>query len=514
MSARNALVIGAGVNGLVAAVRLGQAGGKVTVLEARDVPGGLAAGEEFAPGYHDVGLLHDTTGLRTRVVDALHLHGYGLVWRDAPPSVYVAEPDGQGVWLHADPDRGAEAIAERSEEDAESYRSFRRFVRDVRKAVEPVLSEPLPDLIGPDRGDLVALLKRGLAVRRLGADTMMQLARIAPMCVADWAGEWFRDPLVRVGVSAPALLHSANGPWSPGTAANLLMALCAEAPGVYHGPQALVAALLQAGRAVGVNVRTGARVEAITVEDGVARGVRLAGGETLSAPTVLAACDPRHTFLDLVASRDLPYRVERGAQLVRGNGTTFVVRLALSGPLEFAGAPGQRVERARVVGANVDDLERSFDPVKYRRFSTQPSLEIYVPTVEQPELAPEGHEVVTIHAHYAPYDLDGGWTEAVRASFADLVVTRLASVAPSVTRRITARQVLAPPDLERVYGAGRGHLFHGDHALDQLLFRPMADCAGYFTPVPGLVLGGSGSWPGGGLTAGPGYLAAGAILES
>jgi phytoene dehydrogenase-like protein len=511
------IVIGSGTNGLTAAALLAKAGRKVLVLERRGVTGGLAASEEFHPGYRTAGVLHDTSGVHPGVVDALRLteHGLDLAPEPAPVLGLLSGRGGSpGLCLHHDPATAAEFLRPHAAADAEAYRAFRSFV----DAVGPIVRR-FRDTVPPDPAALAArdarhLLSLGLSLRRLGKTTMMEVLRIAPMCVADWLNEQFESNLLKVTLAGPALASTFAGPWSPGTAANLLIRESTARCSVRGGSAALAAALERAAGAFGATVRRGAAVERILVSEGRVTGVRLSGGEEISAPRVAASCDPRHVLLDLVPHREVPFGLEHGVRHFRGRGVTARVSLAVNGPLRFASGPEPAVPHFRIGGPDFDAMERTFDPVKYGEMGTSFTLDGFIPTIEDPSLAPEGHSVVTVLAASVPYGLKGGWTDEARARVGDGVVAALAVHAPDLPSRIVGREVLAPPDLEARYGAVGGHLHHGDHALDQLLVRPVPECARYRTPIEGLYLCGGGSHPGGGVTCAPGSLAAGVILGS
>jgi phytoene dehydrogenase-like protein len=504
------IVIGAGVNGLTAAALLAAAGRHVTVVERRPAAGGLAASEEFHPGYRTPGILHDTTGLRRSVVAALGLDGEGLRLAPEPPSVFVPSPGGGGLLLHHDPARAETGIAGASPADAAAYREHRAFIERIRGAIEPVLDGLPPDLYARGLADFRPFLGRAVALRRLGGKTLTEILRVAPMCVADWLNERFESELLKTAMAQPALTAMFAGPWSPGTAANLLLWESTARGGALGGAWTVARALEGAARAQGVELRLGASVEEVLIEEGRACGVRLAGGETLPAGAVAASCDPRRALLALVPGRYLPHRLESRMRSYRGSGTAAKVHLALSGLPEFAGREGEPFAWVRV-GDSLDDLEKAFDPVKYRELGTQFMLEAYAPTLEAPELAPPGGHVLSVLVHFVPYGLEGGWTPSRRQELGDRVVAQLARYAPGLPGKIVGREVLTPVDLEERFGLVQGHLHHGDHALDQLLLRPAPECARFATPIPGLFLCGSGSHPGGGITGGPGALAARAI---
>jgi phytoene dehydrogenase-like protein len=514
VSGFDVIVIGAGHNGLAAAAILARAGRRVLVVERRDVAGGMCAGEEFHPGYHTAGLLHDTAQVRAGLVDALQLAQHGLE-TDPAGSVLIPEENGPGLVLSADEDATARELARVSERDARRWRDYRAFIAGTRRVIEPLLNEIPPDIarIGTlDGGSLATLLKSGVALRTLGRAGMTELLRVPPMCVADWLNEYFESDLVKGALAHAAIAGTWAGPWSPGTAANLLLLECTAGAPVRGGAAALANALERSARAAGVEIRTGADVRAIAIERGAAVGVVLASGETISAGRIAASCDPRTLFLSLVPRGTLPLAFEHRVGVIRARGTTAKVHLALSRRLEFASRPGERIERARTSGT-LDDLERAFDAVKYRRTSERPLLDVYVPTVSSPQLAPADGEVVSVLVHFAPRDLAEGWTSAARERLGDAVVAELSRVAPGVRSTVAGREVLTPADIESRYGASGGHIHHVEHALDQIVIRPTLETMRYATPVANLFLCGSGSHPGGGVTGAPGALAAAAMLQ-
>jgi phytoene dehydrogenase-like protein len=509
------IVIGAGHNGLTTAAILAKAGRRVLVLERRDVTGGMCAGEEFHPGYRHAGLLHDTLQVRPGLVEALRLAEHGLEMTAAAP-VLVPEEKGPGLLLSADDDAtGREIGRVCGEPDANGWTRYRAFIASARHVIEPLLNEIPPDLsrIGTiESGSIQTLLKSGLAMRKLGRDGMAELLRVPPMCVADWLNEFFAHDLVKGALAHAAIFGTWAGPWSPGTAANLLLLECTAGGSVRGGASSLSTALERAARASGVEIRTGAEVVSISIQGGAATGVVLAGGEQIAAGRIAASCDPRTVFLGLIARSTLPLAFEHRAGVIRARGVTAKVHLALSRRLEFASRPGERVVRART-SASLDDLERAFDAVKYRRASERPLLDIHVPSVPQPDLAPSDGEVVSILVHFAPYDLEGGWTDAARERLGDAAVAELERVAPGVRAALVGREVLTPADIAARYGATGGHIHHVEHALDQLVIRPTIETMRYATPVPNLFLCGSGTHPGGGLSGAPGALAAAAMLQ-
>ncbi|MBT3218258.1 MAG: NAD(P)/FAD-dependent oxidoreductase [Proteobacteria bacterium] len=485
------VVIGGGHNGLCAALQLAKAGNKVTVLERRPIVGGICAAEEFHPGYRTTGLLHDSYTIRPALVQAL-----GLPMVDVPP-LFCPKKEGSGVLL-----------SELEGEDAAGLAKYNALIADIRPFVTSLLDAPAPHI--GEEASLWPLIKTAIGLRRLGKQIMLELMRIGPTCADDLLDEYFDNPTVKAMLLTRALPGTWMGPRSPSSTATLLLTECLAGQEVVGGPAAVVEHLQQACQKAGVDIRLSQEATSIGVKDGAVSSVSC-GEETINASVVLAAIDPRQALLDLVPPLHLPPLIERDIADVRSRGTTAKVNLALSGPLEFACRTGS-FERV-VIGEHPLDMERAFDDVKHRRLPRQPWLDIRVPTVSQPSLAPDGHHVVSILVHCAASDLDVGWNEAQKTALFESVLTALATYAPSARDRIVGHETLTPADLDERY-ALRGHIYHGEHALDQLwVMRPTAALARHDTPIKGLFLGSSGTHPGGGVTCGPGLLAAQAILK-
>ncbi len=507
------IVIGAGHNGLTAAALLAKQGRKVLILERRSIIGGLAAGEEFYPGYHTCGMLHYTGQVRTRVVRTLDLKSYGLETARQRSSTLALDPEGRGMLLGSKDRQTAKEISSYSAEDAGQYLKYRKFIKRVARVVNRIFDQPPPAVEPPDSRSLREFFWAGLALRRLGKTTMHEFLRVAPMCAADWLNEWFENDRLKAALAAAGLTGVFAGPWSPGTAFNLLLWECSAKNSIKGGPRALITALAKAAQSQGVEIRTESEVGQLQISGGQIKGVLLKSGEPIPAPMVAASCDPRHTFLDLVPGDQIDNRQQRRFRHFRGIGTTAKVNLALNAHLEFSGRSGEKITFART-GFQLNQIEKAFDACKYGQFAASPMLDIHIPTVSDPDLAPPGHSVVSILVHFVPYNLQPQWDQDQVEKLGHAVVATLEPYTPGVTGAIVAREVLSPVDLEARYGPVRGHIFHGEHALDQLILRPTPECARYHTPIKGLYLCGSGSHPGGGITCGPGALAAAVIAKT
>lgn len=503
MKTDNVIVIGGGHNGLAAAAMLGKSGRQVTVLEARDHVGGLAAAFELAPGYTIPGLYEDTSLVRPWVLESLDVK----VSRKPRATMVFARngtPDGE-LRLDVDAANGLSGAATTADKTA--WSDFRSSMDGLKPALLGLLDRaPISS-----EDSIWTLGRAAWSVRKLGKKTMMDLVRVAPMAVADFLRDVFPSEHLRAGLSYGALEGAFTGPWSAHTALLLILREVMSGGRIEGGGPALIAALEAAAKRQNVAIRTGTKVDRILVgADGV-RGVRLASGEELAAKTVLSTLDPKVTFQRMIGPPWLPLDLADGARVFRMRGATAIALLALNGPLTTHA--GTAVETLRT-GETLDEVERAFDAAKYRRFAQQPALSVTVPSMSDPSLAPAGHHVAVVRVHAASYDLEGGWTSSAKAACLEATLAQLSGVCPNVRERVVAMDLLSPVDIEARFGVTGGHLTYGEHAPDQLLsFRPSLSTGRYATPIAGLFIGGGASHPGGGLTAGPGALAAKAVLS-
>jgi len=513
MSKYDIIVIGGGHNGLTTATILAKKGKKVLVVEKRNVLGGIAAGEEFYPGYSTTGLLHDTSGVRPQVVKALQLEKYGLVIENNRADVTILSKDGKSVNIQSDVNATAETISNFSKNDAEAYKAYQEFLKKISKVINDLMENPPPNINIENltMASLVVLAKKGMMLKGLGNKTMMELLKVAPMSVADFLNEKFETDFLKAGIAAPAIYGSYAGPWSAYSTINLMLWECASRSYIKGGPQALVDALLKAAIQAGVEIHTGAEVEKILLDtDGVVKGVKLVGGEEILSTKVAASCTPKETFLNLFDDFELEYELDYWIDKIRSRGTTAKVNLAINTLVQLN---DQTVEFART-GNSFDEMEKAFDPVKYKEVTDTPFLDIHIPTYNNPSLAPDGHSVVSVQVHQIPYNFEDGWSEEAKKKLGEDVLKELDIYSTGLSKSVVGMEVLSPADFEERYTLTEGHIYHGEHFVDQLITRPIPACSRYTTPVSGLYLCGSGSHPGGGITCMPGYLSAKMILKN
>jgi phytoene dehydrogenase-like protein len=521
---RDVVVIGAGPNGLTAAASLAKAGFRPVVLERRPVVGGVAVTEEFAPGFRVSSLLHAAGPYVPSIAAELDLAKHGLSFIQTEVRVFSPNGHGNAIALYGDPKKTASELERVSSHDAKGYLDFHATLGRIGRVLEPLLTMTPPDIDDPGLGAMWELLGVGKKFRALPRRDAFRLLRWGPMAVADLVSEFFETELLRATVAARGIYGAFAGPWSAGTSLGVLLqaATDANAAGpasfVRGGMGGLTQALASAAKALGAEVRTNADVARIETRDGAVTGVVLTTGEEVPARAVVSSADPKHTLLALVDPVDLDPAFIQKIRNYRAHGALAKVHLALDGLPEFPGAKeagGPNALSGRIhIGPDVDYLERAYDAAKYGDFSPHPYCDVTIPTLTDPQLAPAGKHVMSIAAQFAPYKLKGGWN-GKREALGDSVVETVAAYAPNLKSRITARQVLTPLDLEETYGLTGGHVFHGEHALDQLFtMRPILDWAQYRTPVRGLYLAGSGAHPGGGVTGAPGWNASREVAKA
>jgi phytoene dehydrogenase-like protein len=517
----DAIVIGGGHNGLVAAAYLARAGRRVVVLERRERVGGAAMTEEIFPGFKFSVFSYVVSLLRPEIIRDLDLPRHGLHVLPLE-STLTPLPNGDYLAQWNDHDQNRRELARHSLRDAEAYDEFGRLLHQMGRAVKPFLGMVPPDPASLRPRDLAGLARLGRYFRSLGPAQFHALHKLMTMSAADYLDEWFESEALKGTKSASGIIGTLHGPRSPGTAYVLLHHYMGELDGVFRawgfakgGNGSVSAAIAGAARSFGAEIRTDAPVAQVLIEHGRAVGVALESGEEIRADVVVSNADPRRTFLGLVGEKHLPGEFVDSIRRFRFRGTSAKVNLALGELPNLTCMPGDgpHLRGAISISPSVDYLERAFDEAKYGEFSRRPYMDIVIPSMIDPGMAPPGKHVMSIFVQYAPYQLNGGWTDARREALGDAVVDTLAEYAPNLRGAILHRQVVTPADIERLVGISEGNIFHGELTLHQLFFlRPVPAWARFRTPIGGLYQCGSGTHPGGGVMGAPGRLAALEIL--
>jgi phytoene dehydrogenase-like protein len=524
MATYDAIVIGGGHNGLITAAYLARAGRKVLVLERREILGGCAVTEEVWPGYRVSTGAYLSSLLQERIVRELELERYGYRVDAKDPSFFSIFPDGRYFFMWQDRVQTLAEIAKFSRRDAEVYPAYEDQLERLARVVESLLLTCPPQF--PPRGvlDFIEYLKLAGRLRGLRGNDLAALVKVFTQSAAELLDEWFESEQVKVTLATDGVIGANGGPRSPGTAYILLHHCMGGVGGhrglwgfVRGGMGAVAEAIAGYARGHGAVIRTQAPVAKVLVREGRARGVVLESGEEIAAHMVASNLDPKVTFLRLLEPKELGEDFVEAIRHFRIEGTSAKINLALSGLPEFGalpGAPGPQHRATMHICPNIEYVERAWDDAKYGRPSQRPLLELTIPTMYDPSLAPPGRHIMGIFLQYAPYTLrEGNWDE-LREPFGDRVIRLIEEYAANMGSIIEHRQVLTPLDLERRFGITGGNIFHGEMSLDQMfVMRPVSGWARYRTPVGGLFLCGSGAHPGGGVMGAPGYNCAQVMLK-
>jgi phytoene dehydrogenase-like protein len=518
----DAIIIGGGHNGLVTAAFLAKSRRHVLVLEQRAALGGAAATEEILPGFRVNTGAQDAGMFLPEIVEKLELTNYGLEFIESPAMVFAPQLDGSTFTLWRDPARNQREIQRLSESDAENFGEFQKSHRRHLKVISSLLPLTPPDLKGGSVSDLLQWLRPGLKYKQSTRRELMELLRIIPMSIKQYLDEWFQNETLKGAIGAPAIVGSMQGPQSPGTALTVLYQTlgssgCSRAARfVRGGIGRLSDALAKAARQFGAEIRSEAGVSAINVQEYQATGITLTSGEKIEAKVVISSATPHRTYFDLVGAPNLGPQFVRKVKNIRYRGCTAALHLALDDLPNFQGiSEGHEQLSSHIqICPSLDYLERAYDDAKYGRFSQTPFLDIVIPTVLDPSLAPDGKHIMSVQVQYAPYRLAEQKWNQVRDEFSETVISTLTKYATNTRDIVIDSHLITPPDLEREYGLTEGSIYHGQMAMDQLVcMRPVAGFGRYRTPVENLYLCGAGTHPGGGVTGAPGFNAAREILK-
>ncbi len=518
----DAIVVGGGHNGLCCAAYLARAGRKTLVLERRHVLGGAAVTEEIHPGFKFTVCSYVVSLLRPEVIQELELarHGLHLLPLD---SAFVPMENGDYLAFYADEASNRAELARHSRRDAEEYPRFSQLMYEMAFAVKPILGTVPPDPSRPGLRGLRTLRDLGKHIQGLGKETFHDLTKIMTMSVSDMLDEWFECDVIKAYSALNGIIGTKLGPKSPGTAYVLLHHFMGELDGAFTswgsqrgGTGGVSLAFANAARHHGAEIRTEAPVARVLVKDGRATGVVLESGEEIRARIVVSGADPRVTFRKLVEEKELPSELVEAIDRFKFRGSSGKVNLALDALPRFTAMKDPGLLRGMMeICPSMDYLERAYDDSSYGGFSKRPYMDCIIPSTVDPTMAPPGKHVMSIFVQYASYDMsEYGNKDEQRDAFGNAVIDTLTEFAPNLKDIILHKQVLTPWDLEDKIALTEGNIFHGELTLDQLFFfRPAPGWADFRTPIRGYYQCGSGTHPGGGITGGPGRLAALEILR-
>ena len=478
--------------------------------------------EEVFPGFKFSVCSYVVSLLRPEIIRELELarHGLEILPLDG---TFTPLPNGDYLWRVNDHSKTRREIARHSRPDAEAYEEFGRAMLQMCQFVKPLLAMTPPDPARPGLDGLRKLLFLGRRFRSLLLEDRYNLVQLMTMSAADFLDQWFETDALKATMAASGIIGTFLGVRSPGTAYVLLHHYMGEIDGAFRawgfargGTGAVSNAIAEAAREAGVEIRTQSPISRILVSGSKARGVVLENGDEVLGRVISSSVDPNRTFLKMIEPGHLPDEFLEEVRRYKFRGSSGKVNLALDALPEFKclrGA-GPHLRGAISVSPSVDYMERAYDEAKYGCFSSRPYIDVVIPTLTDPSLAPPGKHVMSCFVEYAPYQLKQGTWDEKREAFGDTVIETLAEYAPNIENIIIGRQVLTPLDLEREWGLTEGNIFQGELSLEQLFFlRPVPGWAHYRTPIKNLYMCGSATHPGGGIMGAPGRLAAMEILK-
>jgi phytoene dehydrogenase-like protein len=516
------IVIGGGHNGLVNAAYLARAGKRVLVLERRHVLGGAAVTEEVFPGFKFSVCSYVVSLLRPEIIRELDLprHGLEILPLDG---TFTPMPNGDYLWRVNDHAKTRREIARHSKLDAEAYDEYGKAMIDMAHFVKPIMNMTPPDPASLNPKGLMELLTMGRRFQRLSADDKYNQVQLMTMSAVDFLDQWFETDVLKATMSASGIIGTFLGVRSPGTAYVLLHHYMGEIDGAFRswglsrgGTGSISNAIGDAAREFGAEIRTEAPIAQIILNNGQAKGVVLENGDEIYADIVSSSVDPRLTFMKMVGEKHLPADFVDDIKRYKFRGSSGKVNLALDALPDFKCMPGAgpHLRGAVSISPSVEYMERAYDDAKYGSYSRRPYIDIVIPSLTDPSIAPPGKHVMSCFVQYAPYNLKEGTWDEKREEFGDTVIDTIAEHAPNIKDIILHRQVLTPLDLEREFGLSEGNIFQGELTLEQLFFlRPAPGWAQYRSPIRNLYMCGSATHPGGGIMGASGRNAAMEILK-
>ena len=524
-SGYDAVIIGAGHNGLTAAAYIARAGYSTLVLERRDLVGGCCVTEEIAPGCRASTTSYIASMLRPEVIRDLHLAEYGLRIVPCDPALQVPFPDGHLVSWWSNRDRAAEELRKISSKDADTFVRVDDRLKKLARYLQPFFLEPPPEFGTQSFDGWCDLFRAGKRLRGISSAEISQLVSFLTGSLSDFLDRYYESDKVKTLFLANNVYGKHGGPYQPGSALGLLFHLLSggesDEQGFYGhvmgGMGSITDAMAKAARAFGATIRTKSAVQQVDARDGRVRAVVLEDGTEIRARVVLSNADPKRTFLGMIPERDLPGDFVHAIRGIKMDGPCAKVNMVLSEEPRFKGTPSNYDAQQRSLFTLVPSLEfaeRCYNIAKFGEIPEQLWVDCVIASNADPSLAPVSKHVMTCFVQYVPYKLRRGTWDENRDLLGDRVVKKIAEYAPNVPNAVIARQILSPLDLERTYGLTEGNIFHGDLNLEQLFFnRPVPGWSQYRTPIAGLYLCGAGAHPGGGVTGAPGHNCAHQVLR-
>ena len=519
----DAIVVGGGHNGLTTGAYLAKAGLKTLILERRHILGGACVTEEVWPGARVSRASYVVSMLQPKVVSDLELKRYGYEAYPLDPAYAAMTPDGP-IIFHDDLVKTQKSIARFSTRDAEAYGKFEHLLFMAADFVRPMMIRQPPGLGSKAPADVAGILREAGRIAGMSQRDVQQLVRIFTMSVGDWLDSLFENDYLKGSLASTGVVGVWAGPYSPGTAYNLLHHALGELDGaigawgqVIGGMGAISEAIASSARASGAEIRTSAEVVSIDSTGGRVTGVTLADGSVHTAPIVASGAHPKTTIMDLAGAQNFPDEVAEDMAAYRTRGASVKINMVLSEAPVYEGLTEEESKHLLTAGVNYCPsllyLEQAWQDAVRGVPSENPYVEMEVPSSIDPSLTDDDRWIATMFTQYGPTQHDQ-WPEGSRERYADTCIENIGRYATNLAGSILEREVLAPPDLEDIFGLVDGSIFQGEQDIAQMAFmRPSPTLAQYATPMNGLYLCGAGTHPGGGVMAASGHNAAQRILK-
>ncbi len=517
----DAIVIGAGHNGLVNGAYLAKRGLKTLILERRHLVGGAAITEELYPGFNFTTFSYALSLIRPNIVQDLELVKHGLMVLNMPTTLAPME-NGDYLYLGTDHYANYHEIARHSKKDAEAYDDYATMLNKVCHAIKPLFDSIPPDIFSEDPAEIARLAAVGKHLRSVDKKTMHMISRFLTGSAAEILDDYFESDIIKGLFSSSSIIGSKVGPKSQGSGLVLLFYKMGEVDGAFGdwgfhkgGNGGFTQVLARSAQAFGADIRLNAGVSQVITKNGEAVGVALENGDEMYADVVVSSLDPRRTFLQMVNPRELPTDLVEGIQNYKFQGVSAKVNFALDDLPEYPALAGRRdIYRGFInIGPSMDYIERAFDDAKYGTFSKRPFIDGAIQSTLDPDMSPPGKHVLSCFVQYCPYELKNSHWDDERDNLGDTVQNTIESFFPGFGDLVLHREVVTPLDIERVVGLSEGNIFAGEFLAPQMyFFRPAPGWNQYRTPIKGYYQCGSGTHPGGCVIGGPGKLASDQIM--
>ena len=507
MKQYDAIVIGGGINSLAAAALLSQKEKSVLLLEAKDTLGGMAASEEFAPGFKCNMVYDYIPWIDSRLIERLNLEVYGLEMIPSDPLRIALDENGRHIIFYSDPEKTAESICQHSSKDAGKWAEFTDYIKKLTSIMEPLyrITPPIISEVGiKDAISISAILK---PIWKHGSRGLVDTIRSVPMMMPELLEEWFESKLLQGSLAARGISHITQGPYSAATVLNFLHQHIHANSNIHNahfirgGTDQFSNSITKAARKTGVEIQTNTPVSSINCKSGICSGVSTTNGQTYNSNMLISGLDPNNTCIKLVSGHEISPTLRRQLKNIKYRGSAARIHFALKECPRITDVENKNLGSIFAINPSMEYLERAYDDAKYGRISSNPYIEFSIPSITNSNYAPRGNHVLSATVQHVPYHLrNDNWNDGLKRKMIQKVTHILEKYIPGFSDIIDDSVIMSAVDLESSLGLTEGNLNHGELTLDQFFFmRPTISMAQYITPFKNLFLCGPCTHPGGGL---------------